>query len=157
MLWNNTSEWKFYDGVLSSVNRLIKLNGNSILANSNPLNVVTSTGTGGNLGTLKAEVSFSRYPTAVTYTMLLTDVGFGWVVAVTDTTASRTINLPVANTVPAGWQTTIKDESGGALLNAITVSRSSTDTIEGATSRAINTNYGVLKLYSDGVSKWFII
>ena len=157
MLWNNTSEWKFYDGVLSSVNRLIKLNGNSILANSNPLNVVTSTGTGGNLGTLKAEVSFSRYPTAVTYTMLLTDVGFGWVVAVTDTTAARTINLPVANTVPAGWQTTIKDESGGALLNAITVSRSSTDTIEGATSRAINTNYGVLKLYSDGVSKWFII
>jgi len=157
MLWNNTSEWKFYDGVLSSVNRLIKLNGNSILANSNPLNVVTSTGTGGNLGTLKAEVSFSRYPTAVTYTMLLTDVGFGWVVAVTDTTASRTINLPVANTVPAGWQTTIKDESGGAATNAITVSRSSTDTIEGATSLAINTNYGVLKLYSDGVSKWFII
>lgn len=157
MLWNNTSEWKFYDGVLSSVNRLIKLNGNSILANANPLNVVTSTGTGGNLGTLKAEVSFSRYPTAVTYTMLLTDVGFGWVVAVTDTSASRTINLPVANTVPAGWQTTIKDESGGAATNAITVSRSSTDTIEGATSRAINTNYGVLKLYSDGVSKWFII
>ena len=157
MLWNNTSEWKFYDGVLSSVNRLIKLNGNSILANSNPLNVVTSTGTGGNLGTLKAEVSFSRYPTAVTYTMLLTDVGFGWVVAVTDTTAARTINLPVANAVPAGWQTTIKDESGGAATNAITVSRSSTDTIEGATSRSINTNYGVLKLYSDGVSKWFII
>jgi hypothetical protein len=157
MLWNNTSEWKFYDGVLSSVNRLIKLNGNSILANANPLNVVTSTGTGGNLGTLKAEVSFSRYPTAVSYTVLLTDVGFGWVIGVTDTTAARTITLPLANAVPAGWQITIKDESGGALLNAITVSRSSTDTIEGATSRAINTNYGVLKLYSDGVSKWFII
>ena len=157
MLWNNTNEWKFYDSTLSTVNRFLKLNGNTALVNSNPLNVVTSTGVGGNLGTLKAEVAFSRYPTAVTYTILLTDVGFGWVVAVTDTSAARTINLPVANTVPAGWQTTIKDESGGALLNSITVSRSSTDTIEGATSRTINTNYGVLKLYSDGVSKWFLI
>jgi hypothetical protein len=157
MIWNNSMEFKFYDDVLATVNRFLKLNGNTALVNSNPLNVVTSTGVGGNLGTLKAEVAFSRYPTAVTYTILLTDVGFGWVVAVTDTTASRTINLPVANTVPSGWQTTIKDESGGALLNSITVSRSSTDTIEGATSRTINTNYGVLKLYSDGVSKWFLI
>lgn len=157
MLWNNTSEWKFYDGVLSSVNRLLKLNGNTALANANALNVVTSTGTGGNLGTLKAEVAFSRFATAVSYTILLTDVGFGWVVGVTSTAAARTITLPLANAVPAGWQTTIKDESGGALTNNITIARAGADTIDGATSNVINLNYGSRTLYSDGVSKWFLI
>ena len=157
MLWNNASEWKFYDGVLSSVNRLLKLNGNTVLANANALNVVTSTGTGGNLGTLKAEVAFSRFATAVSYTILLTDVGFGWVIGVTDTAAARTITLPLANAVPAGWQTTIKDESGGALTNNITIARAGSDTIDGATSNAINLNYGSRTLYSDGVSKWFTI
>jgi hypothetical protein len=157
MLWNNTSEWKFYDGVLSSVNRLLKLNGNTALANANALNVVTSTGTGGNLGTLKAEVAFSRFATAVSYTILLTDVGFGWVIAVTSTAAARTITLPLANAVPAGWQITVKDESGGALTNNITISRSGSDLIDGATSNAINLNYGSRTLYSDGVSKWFLI
>jgi len=157
MLWNNASEWKFYDGVLSSVNRLLKLNGNTALANANPLNVVTSTGTGGNLGTLKAETAFSRFATAVSYTILLTDVGFGWVIAVTSTAAARTITLPLANTVPAGWQITVKDESGGALTNNITIARAGSDLIEGATSNSINTNYGSRTLYSDGVSNWFLI
>ena len=157
MLWNNAMEFKFYDDVLVTVNRLLKLNGNTALVNSNPLNVVTSTGTGGNLGTLKAEVAFSRFPTAVSYTILLTDVGFGWVIGVTSTAAARTITLPLANSVPAGWQTTVKDESGGALTNNITIARSNTDTIDGATSVAIALNYGSRTLYSDGVSKWFLI
>lgn len=157
MTWNNASEWKFYDGVLGTVNRFIKLNGNSILTNSNALNVVTSTGTGGNLGTLKVETSFSRYPTAVSYTVLLTDIGFGWIIAVTSTAAARTITLPLANVVPAGFQLTIKDESGAAGTNAITIARSNTDLIDGATSVSINTNYGSRTLYSDGVTKWFII
>ena len=157
MLWNNTSEWKFYDGVLSSVNRLLKLNGNTALANANALNVVTSTGTGGNLGTLKAEVAFSRFATAISYTILLTDVGFGWVIGVTDTAAARTITLPLANAVPAGWQVTVKDESGGALTNNITIARAGADTIDGATSNVINLNYGSRTIYSDGVSKWFVI
>ncbi len=152
MLWNNASEWKFYDGVLGSVNRFIKLNGNSILANSNSLNVVTSTGTGGNLGTLKAEVAFGRYPTAVSYTVLLTDVGFGWIIAVTSTSSARTITLPLANTVPAGWRIMIKDESGGALTNNITIALSGSDTTD---TTNIITNGGSRNLYSDGVSKWF--
>ena len=157
MLWNNASEWKFYDSVTGSVNRFMKLNGNSALANSNSLNVVTSTGTGGNLGTLKAEQAFGRYPTAVSYTILLTDVGMGWVIAVTNTSAARTITLPLANTVSAGWQITVKDESGFAGVNNITISRASTDTIDGATSLTINTNYGVRGVYSNGSNAWFTI
>ena len=157
MIWNNSMEFKFYDDVTSSVNRFLKLSGNTALANSNTLNVVTSTGTGGNLGTLKAEIAFSRYPTAISYTILLTDVGFGWIIGVTSTAAARTITLPLANSVPAGWQTTIKDESGGALTNNITIARAGSDTIDGAASNVIALNYGSRTLYSDGVSKWFLI
>ena len=154
MLWNNTSEWKFYDGVLSSVNRLLKLNGNTALANANALNVVTSTGTGGNLGTLKAEVSFSRFATAVSYAVLLTDVGFGWIIAVTSTAAARTITLPLANTVTAGFQLTVKDESGAAGTNNISIALSGADTTDVTN---ITTNGGFKRVYSDGVSKWFTI
>jgi len=157
MIWNNSMEFKFYDDVTASVNRFLKLSGNTALANSNTLNVVTSTGTGGNLGTLKAELAFSRFTTAISYTILLTDVGFGWVIGVTSTAAARTITLPLANAVPVGWQTTIKDESGGALTNNITIAKSGSDTIDGVTNIAIALNYGSRTLYSDGVSKWFII
>ena len=157
MLWNNASEWKFYDSVVGSVNRFMKLNGNSALANSNSLNVVTSTGTGGNLGTLKAEQAFGRYPTAVSYTVLLTDVGMGWVIAVTDTSAARTITLPAANSVTAGFMLRIKDEGGLAGTNNITIARAGTDTIDGATSLTINTNYGVRGVYSNGSNAWFTI
>jgi len=76
---------------------------------------------------------------------------------VTSTAAARTITLPLANAVPAGWQTTVKDESGGALTNNITIARAGADTIDGATSNVINLNYGSRTVYSDGVSKWFII
>ena len=157
MIWNNSMEFKFYDDITVGINRLLKLNGNTALANINTLNVVTSTGTGGNLGTLKAEIAFSRYATAVSYTILLTDIGFGWVIGVTNTAAARTITLPLANAVPAGWQTTVKDESGGALTNNITISRAGSDTIDGVTNVAIALNYGSRTLYSDGVSKWFTI
>jgi hypothetical protein len=157
MIWNNSMEFKFYDDVTASVNRFLKLSGNTALANSNTLNVVTSTGTGGNLGTLKAELAFSRFTTAISYTILLTDVGFGWVIGVTSTAAARTITLPLANAVPVGWQTTIKDESGGALTNNITIAKSGSDTIDGVTNIAIALNYGSRTFYSDGVSKWFII
>ena len=152
MIWNNAMEFKFYDDVLVAVNRFIKLNGNIIFANSNALNVVTSTGTGGNLGTLKAETAFSRYPTAVSYTVLLTDVGFGWVVAVTSTAAARTITLPLANSVAANYQLTIKDESNAAGTNNITIALNGSDTTDVT---AINSNGGFRRIYSDGVSKWF--
>lgn len=159
MIWNNAMEFKFYDDVIGGVNRLLKLSGNSLLANSNALNVVTSTGTGGNLGTLKAEVAFGRYPTAASYTVLLTDIGFGWIIAVTDTTATRTITLPLANTVPAGWLISMKDESGGAGTNVITIAASGSDTFpeSGGSSYVLSANYLKFSFYSDGVSKWFTI
>ncbi len=154
MIWNNAMEFKFYDDVIVGINRFIKLSGNTIFANSNALNVITSTGTGGNLGTLPVQAAFTRYPTATSYAVLLTDIGFGSIIAVTSTAAARIITLFAANAVPAGFQLTVKDESNAAGTNNITFALNGADTTDITT---INTNGGSRTFYSDGVSKWLTI
>jgi hypothetical protein len=94
----------------------------------------------------------SRITTATNYALK----GNEELVGVTDTTAARTITLPTANTVAEGRPFVIKDESGGAGRNNITVKCSGTDTIEGTMSVRITRNYGSVMLYSDGLSKWFV-
>lgn len=100
-------------------------------------------------GTLKRD---TRLAQAGNYTITASDPG---VIGVTNTAAPRTITLPLAIAVPAGRPVTVKDESGGAATNNITVSRAGSDTIDGATTKVISTNYGVTTVYSDGISKWF--
>ena len=71
--------------------------------------------------------------------------------------APRTATLPPANTVPAGEELIIVDDSGTVTTtNKITVSRAGSDTIDGATSKDITLPYGILRLVCDGVSKWKI-
>jgi hypothetical protein len=72
-------------------------------------------------------------------------------IAVTSTAAPRTITLPTDWS--AGKILIIKDESGGAGTNTITVSGNG-KLIDGSATRAINTNYGVLRLISSGAA-WF--
>jgi len=56
-----------------------------------------------------------------------------------------------------GRQITIKDESGTASSNNITVFAGAGDTIQGSPSKVINTDYGYLSLYYDATDKiWFI-
>ena len=94
----------------------------------------------------------TRTVTAISYAALITDK----LIAVTNTVAPRTITLPLAAT--AGLQfLTIKDESGGAAVNGITVSPSGADTIDGVTSLIITANYGRVQLYSNGISQWFTL
>lgn len=69
-----------------------------------------------------------------------------------------TVTLPAASAVPANdVYFVLKDESGAAGSNNITISRAGSDTIDGATSYVISTNYGKVALYSDGASKWFTV
>lgn len=89
----------------------------------------------------------SRYATAVNYS----SAGEG-LIAVTDTSAPRTITLSDNDKI-AGKEIEIKDESGGAGTNNITI-QAQTGTIDGAASVLITANYGILRVYSDG-SNWF--
>lgn len=88
------------------------------------------------------------------YTALTTDRN----VAFTAITAARTVTLPAASAFPVGYRLSVFDESGSAsATNTITLARAGSDTIDGATSAAISSAYGVLALESNGSSKWTII
>jgi hypothetical protein len=83
------------------------------------------------------------------YTVLITD----YLIAYTSLTAGRTVTLPTAVGVISQVYI-IKDESGGAATNNISIATSSSKTIDGASTKVINTNYGVARVYSNG-SNWF--
>ena len=85
---------------------------------------------------------------------LTTDKGMHYI-GVTDTTAARTITLASA-TVEEGRVVIIKDESGGAGTNNITIATEGAETIDGANTYTIGNNYGAVTLISDGTN-WFAI
>ena len=104
----------------------------------------------------RANLSIDRRVTVddANYTILATDK----VVAQIGTmSAPRTFSLPAASTVQAGAEIIVIDESGSIdSTNKITVQRSGTDTIDGATSIEILQAYGILKLICDGANSWKI-
>jgi hypothetical protein len=75
------------------------------------------------------------------------------ILGVTDTTAARTITLATADNID-GRIIIIKDESGGASTNHITIVTEGSETIDGAVSITITVDYGVLRVYSNGTN-WF--
>lgn len=86
------------------------------------------------------------------YTVLPTDMVVGTSAALT---ANRTWTLPAANTCNAGQEITLIDMAGVITGgHSITISHSGSDTINGTTSAAFNTQYGTLLATTDGVSKW---
>lgn len=88
-----------------------------------------------------------------TYTAVATD----YYVAMSNT-AARTVTLPAASGVTAGWTLVVKDTACTASTANVTIARAGSDTIIGTTtaqtSVVINTNGGTAWLVSDGVSKW---
>jgi hypothetical protein len=73
-----------------------------------------------------------------------------------DTTSGVTFTLPSAAGVAAGRFYEFKDTTGSAAANNIVINRAGADTIDGATSVTIDTNYGGRRLISDGTSKWAV-
>lgn len=71
-----------------------------------------------------------------------------------DTTSARTVNLPLATTA---LLFAIKDVSGQAWTNNISVVPNGTNTIDGVNAtRKLNDNFGWTFFISDGVSNWSI-
>ncbi|MBV8830020.1 MAG: hypothetical protein JO108_12410 [Acidobacteriaceae bacterium] len=79
-------------------------------------------------------------------------------IAFTSITAARTVTLPAAAAVNPGQPVVIVDETGAcSATSTITVTRSGTDTINGAASAVIASAFGYLELVSNGVNKWTLI
>ena len=77
------------------------------------------------------------------------------IVGVTDTSIARTITLDTDDVVD-GRVIVIKDESGVAGTNNITIATEGAETIDGAATIVISSNFGVARVYSNG-SNWFVI
>lgn len=84
------------------------------------------------------------------YTALAID----YIIAYTSLTTGRTVTLKDATTLDSGQTYVIKDEAGTAGTNNITIATTGGQTIDGAATKVINTNYGSMKLYSNG-SNWY--
>ena len=81
-----------------------------------------------------------------------------FVLVSTDTSAARTITLPSAAAVTEGRVYIIKDATGGAYANNITITPDGTDTIDTvAASITIDSPYGGLWLVSDGADNWQLV
>lgn len=71
-------------------------------------------------------------------------------VVYTSLSAARTATLPAVNTVRPGKIITVIDGSGLAGTDNITVAVNGSDTINGASSKVINSNYGVARFLACG-------
>lgn len=89
--------------------------------------------------------------TGTTYTILSSDD-----IIACNHSSALTLTLPAASTVGEGRNFTIKDESGLAATNNITINRAGSDTIDGGTSIIINGNYDSIEIYRGASNAWHI-
>ncbi len=126
----------------SDVEMFGKLNKDSNLTDLNDIDLARV-----NLGidkrTIVADVNYTIVPSDKT-------------VSLTSISASRTLTLPAANSVNAGYSIIIVDESGSITSShTLSIARAGSDLINGAsTSIVIASAYGGRVLVSDGVSNW---
>jgi|GEM_PF-6066459 len=104
--------------------------------------------------TLQVKGSFARNVNdqAMSYTIATSS---DFLVAITSTASARTVTLPLCTATTTGEITDeleyeIKDESGGAATNNITLTPVGSQKIDGSSNKVINTNYGFTKVYCDG-------
>lgn len=94
-----------------------------------------------------AGVTYAHRSVAVSDNIELTDYFLGC----TDNSSARTFTLPSG--APRGQSFTVKDEAGtAASANSITIDTAGAETIDGAATATINSDYGALRFYSDGTN-----
>ena len=74
------------------------------------------------------------------------------VISVTDTSVPRTITINSDSITYIDYEIEVSDESGGAGANNITVATEGAETINGAATYVISTNYGSVLLRSNGTN-----
>lgn len=97
-----------------------------------------------------ASMDVKRVTSAVGYTALTTDYYIG----ITNTGSARTVDLPAAATAGEGFTIVVKDESGAANVNNITIDAATTELIDGAQTKVISSAYGSVTIICTGTA-WF--
>jgi len=100
---------------------------------------------------IETGISYSRTQVTTTITASVSSTILG----VTASSAVE-IRLPSAGDYEAGQYFTVKDESGLANTNNITILASGSQTIDGQASIVLESPYAAVNLYSNGTDKFFI-
>ena len=97
----------------------------------------------------RANINYRKI-TSVTATLLVDDLFI-------DVNVSNAVTLTLPPSPPIGTNYIIKDSSGSAGTNNITVSANTGNTIQGSASTSISTDFGLVQIIYDGTNKWLII
>ncbi len=100
---------------------------------------------------LSGGVSFKRTKVTTSYSITTSDYYLG----VNTAAGPVTLTIPTAASATEGQTFVIKDEGGNSATNAITLSCSAAETIDGITQTTIVSPYGSVSVYTDGTN-WFI-
>jgi hypothetical protein len=113
---------------------------------------VTATNSGSDITvTIGGGISYSRTEVTTTITASTNSTILG----VTASSAVE-IRLPSAADYDAGQYFTVKDESGLADSNSITILTSGSQTIDGVSSIVLESPYAAVNIYSNGADKFFV-
>ena len=134
-------------GLTSSVNTRITQD----LTVEGEVSSSTYYGDGSNLTGINAGISYSRTEVTTTITASVSSTILG----VTASSAVE-IRLPSAADYSAGQYFTVKDESGAADVNNITILASGSQKIDGVSSIVLESPYAAVNIYSNGTDKFFI-
>jgi Major tropism determinant N-terminal domain len=131
--------------------------GETVVDTTNNRLVVNDGSTAGGWPAAKLAEVVTNARTAVAdaaYSALTTDR----MIAYTSITAARAVALSLAASFPTGTRLLVVDESGNCSATlTITLNRAGSDTINGATSVAINVAYGYVAIESNGSNAWTVI
>jgi len=137
-------------------NIIVKDEGSNITTAASSLNFVGATVVASNSGndvtvTVNEGIDYGRTPITTTSTASVSSR----ILAVNASDAID-IRLPSAANYSAGQYFVIKDESGAAHTNNITILASGLQTIDGNSSITLESPYAAVNIYSNGTDKFFI-
>lgn len=144
------SRLEFYtaaDGTTSVLERMRINNAGKVAINTTTLNATFTVN-----GSVAFKSIHAQAGTANVITATITDHYIG----VDTSSAAKTVTLPSPTSAGAGFMLMVKDESGAAGVRFITINPNASEKIDGASSLVINTNYGAVKLITNGTN-WFVL
>lgn len=148
-MYNNTAAVNGADDI-----RTVYVKNNNLFYNTEAGTAVQITdGSALNTGAIATNV-FATTSVTTNLTILAADT---FTYLLVSTASARNITLPLASAVTAGRFYVVKDITGSAASNNITLVRAGSDSIDGtAGNKALKVNSGSWFVVSDGVSKWHL-
>lgn len=147
-----------FQAVLSAPSGISFASGMSVFSGdlyyTNSSGVAVQVTSGGSL--VSSPAGIESYEVQNVATSLVISPSDTFVYLTVDTTAARTITLPLATAVSTGRIYIIKDKNGQANGNNITIAAAGSDLIDGESTATFDSNYGSWTIVGDGISNYYV-